>query len=77
MSMHSVRLEPTKLSFTGTRTTYQATGDAGYVRYIIEYRSKVSADPGIPIRNASSPKEFDWSEIFHRHIPYTNMAKHV
>ena len=25
----SVRLEPTKLILTGTRTTYQATGDAG------------------------------------------------
>ena len=29
--MHSVRLEPTKLILVGTRTTYQATGDAGYV----------------------------------------------
>ena len=28
-SMHSVRLEPTKLILIGTRTTYQATGDAG------------------------------------------------
>ena len=28
--MHSVRLEPTKLILIGTRTTYQATGDAGY-----------------------------------------------
>ena len=27
--MHSVRLEPTKLIWIGTRTTYQATGDAG------------------------------------------------
>ena len=27
--MHSVRLEPTKLILIGTRTTYQATGDAG------------------------------------------------
>ena len=27
-SMHSVRLEPTKLILIGTRTTYQATGDA-------------------------------------------------
>ena len=27
--MHSVRLEPTKLIFIGTRTTFQATGDAG------------------------------------------------
>ena len=27
--MHSVRLEPTKLFLVGTRTTYQATGDAG------------------------------------------------
>ena len=27
--MHSVRLEPTKLIMVGTRTTYQATGDAG------------------------------------------------
>ena len=27
--MHPVRLEPTKLSLIGTRTTYQATGDAG------------------------------------------------
>ena len=26
--MHSVRLEPTKLMLIGTRTTYQATGDA-------------------------------------------------
>ena len=31
--MHSVRLEPTKLILIGTRTTYQATGDAP------EYRS--------------------------------------
>ena len=30
-SMHSVRLEPTKLTLAGTRTTYedQTTGDAG------------------------------------------------
>ena len=28
-SMHSVRLEPTKLILTRTRTTYHATGDAG------------------------------------------------
>ena len=27
--MYSVRLEPTKLILIGTRTTYQATGDAG------------------------------------------------
>ena len=27
--MHSVRLEPTKLILIGTRTTYQAPGDAG------------------------------------------------
>ena len=27
--MHSMRLEPTKLILVGTRTTYQATGDAG------------------------------------------------
>ena len=27
-SMHSVRLEPTKLILIGTRITYQATGDA-------------------------------------------------
>ena len=27
-SMHSVRLEPTKWILIGTRTTYQATGDA-------------------------------------------------
>ena len=32
MSMHSVRLKPTKLILIGTRTTYQATGDAGYIR---------------------------------------------
>ena len=30
--MHSVRLEPTKLTLLGTRTTYQATGDAGLTR---------------------------------------------
>ena len=30
-SMHSVRLEPTKLILIGTRTTYQAAGDAGIV----------------------------------------------
>ena len=29
--MHSVRLEPTKLILIGTRTTYQATGDAGTI----------------------------------------------
>ena len=28
--MHSVRLEPTKLISIGTRTTYEAIGDAGY-----------------------------------------------
>ena len=27
--MHSVRLEPTKMILINTRTTYQATGDAG------------------------------------------------
>ena len=34
--MHSVRLEPTKFIFIGTRTTHQATGDAGYI-YIYIY----------------------------------------
>ena len=29
-SMHSVTLEPTEFILTGTRATYQATGDAGY-----------------------------------------------
>ena len=29
--MHSVRLKPTKLVLVGTRTTYQATGDAIYI----------------------------------------------
>ena len=29
--MHSVRLEPTKLILIGTRTTYQAAGDAVWV----------------------------------------------
>ena len=33
--MHSVRLEPTKLILTGTRTTYQATGDAGTYVYLL------------------------------------------
>ena len=28
-STHSARLEPTKLNFVGTRTTYRVTGDAG------------------------------------------------
>ena len=28
--MHSSRLQPTKLILIGTRTTYQATGDAYY-----------------------------------------------
>ena len=28
--MHSVKLETTKLILIGTRTTYQATGDAGF-----------------------------------------------
>ena len=32
-SMHSVRLEPTKSILIGTRTTYQATGDAGIDRW--------------------------------------------
>jgi len=36
-SMHSVRLEPTKLILTGTRTTYQTTVDAHY--------SSTSTDP--------------------------------
>ena len=27
--MHSLRIEPVKLILVGTRTTYQATGDAG------------------------------------------------
>ena len=29
--MHSVRIELAKLILVGTRITYQATGDAGYV----------------------------------------------
>ena len=33
--MHSVRLEPTKLILIGTRTTYQATGDASLSGEII------------------------------------------
>ena len=28
--MNPMRLEPTKLILIGTRTTYQATGDAGF-----------------------------------------------
>ena len=32
--MHSVRIELAKLILVGTRITYQATGDAGYVRTI-------------------------------------------
>ena len=32
--MHSVRIKPTKLILIGTRTTYQATGDAGSVLHI-------------------------------------------
>ena len=42
--MHSVRLEPTKLILTGTRTTYQATGDAGWRKpqpYVIKYAPPV------------------------------------
>ena len=34
-SMHSVRLEPAKLILIGTRTTYQATGDAIFGGIII------------------------------------------
>ena len=33
-SMNSVILEPTKLTLVGTRTTYQATGDAGAGGYL-------------------------------------------
>ena len=33
--MHSVGLEPTKLILIGTRTTYQATGDAGSGRDVL------------------------------------------
>ena len=29
--VHSVRIEPAKLILVGTRTTYQATGEAGFV----------------------------------------------
>ena len=29
--VRSVRIEPTKLILVGTRITYQATGDAGYL----------------------------------------------
>ena len=39
--MHSVGLEPTKLILTGTRATYQATGDAVYVR--VQAQSFVTA----------------------------------
>ena len=42
--MHSVRLKPTKLVLVGTRTTYQATGDA---IYIIIYISIYVYIPGI------------------------------
>ena len=38
--MHSVRLEPTKLILIGTRTTYQATGEA----YIYTYHT-LKSDP--------------------------------
>ena len=31
----SVKLESTKLIFVGTRTTYQATGDGGYMVYLV------------------------------------------
>ena len=34
-SMYSMRLEPTKLTLIGTRTTYQATGDAGTIVYLV------------------------------------------
>ena len=32
---HSVRIEPTKLIIVGTRTTYQATGDAVYWSHMV------------------------------------------
>ena len=35
--MHSVRLEPTKMILIGTRTTYQATGDADIKNYIFNH----------------------------------------
>ena len=41
--MHSVRLEPTKLIWIGTRTTYQATGDAGIICYLVPKNSKIEA----------------------------------
>ena len=41
-SMHSARLDPTKLIFVGTRTTYQATGDADGLLFrfdVVSYRT--------------------------------------
>ena len=32
--VHSVVIEPTKLILVGTRITYQATGDAGYMEWV-------------------------------------------
>ena len=39
--MHSVRLEPAKLSLAGMRVTYQATGDAVYTERLLTVRCRV------------------------------------
>ena len=47
-SMRSVRLEPTKLILIGTRTTYQATGDAGStIQQIVEYQRGNPVNPAV------------------------------
>ena len=38
VSMHSERLEPTKLILGGTRATYQAAGNAGNKGWIMLYQ---------------------------------------
>ena len=62
--MHSVRLEPTKLILIGTRTTYQATGDAGGLGTINSMREqKISKMPKV--------------KVVKEHIPYhTTKQKH-
>ena len=53
--MHSVRLEPTELVMIGTRTTYQATGDAGL------YTHETNAKKGM--KKTSTTKSYEENSL--------------
>ena len=50
--VHSMRINPPKMVFVGTRTTHQATGDAGYGKvYLDDISPKAPFSSCMPLRH--------------------------